>query len=70
MFFKDKNVGKFKCDLFIENKVILELKSYSGIYTPVLFQKQLLSYLKASNIQTGLLINFGNVSCSVKRLSV
>jgi len=69
LYFKEKCIGSFRCDFFIENKVIVEIKSFTGIYTPVLFQKQLLSYLKASNIKTGLLINFGNVSCSIKRLS-
>jgi GxxExxY protein len=67
--FKDQFVGKFRCDLYIENKVIVELKSVTG-FIPKLFQTQLLSYLKASNVKTGLLINFGNPSCEVKRLSV
>jgi len=67
--FKDQLVGKFRCDFFIENKVIVELKSVTG-FIPKLFQNQLVSYLKASNIKTGLLINFGNISCEVKRLSV
>lgn len=62
-------VGKFRCDLFVENKVIVELKSVTG-FIPKLFQNQLLSYLKASKVKTGLLINFGNPSCEVKRLSV
>jgi GxxExxY protein len=62
-------VGKFRCDLFIEEKVIVELKSVTG-FIPKLFQSQLLSYLKASKIKTGLLINFGNPSCEIKRLSV
>jgi len=62
-------IGKFRCDLFVENKVIVELKSVTG-YQPKLFQSQLISYLKASKIKTGLLINFGNTSCEVKRLSV
>jgi GxxExxY protein len=62
-------VGKFRCDLLIENSVIVELKSVTG-YQPKLFQNQLISYLKASKIKTGLLINFGNTSCEVKRLSV
>jgi len=70
LYFKDKYVGKFRCDFFIEGKVIVEIKAVTGPFMPVLFQKQLLSYLKASKIKTGLLINFGNVSCSVKRLSV
>jgi GxxExxY protein len=70
LYFKDKLVGNFRCDFFIENKVIVEIKFFGGIYTPVLFQKQVMSYLRAAKVKTGLLINFGNVSCSVKRFSV
>jgi GxxExxY protein len=68
VFFKEQFVGKFRCDLFVEERVIVELKSVAG-YLPPVFQNQLLSYLKASKIKTGLLINFGNSSCEVKRLS-
>ncbi|GAA3988784.1 GxxExxY protein [Mucilaginibacter dorajii] len=67
--FKDQYVGKFRCDLFVENTVIVELKSVTG-YMPVLFKSQVLSYLKASKVKTGLLINFGNPSCEIKRISV
>jgi GxxExxY protein len=69
VMFDGKQVGKFRCDLLIENSVIVELKSVTG-YQPKLFQNQLISYLKASKIKTGLLINFGNTSCEIKRLSV
>lgn len=69
VIFEDIIIGKFRFDLFVENKVIVELKSVTG-YQPKLFQSQLISYLKASKIKTGLLINFGNTSCEVKRLSV
>src|ERR1700744_1868143 len=69
VFFDQTLVGKFRCDLFVENEVIVELKSVTG-FLPKLFQSQLLSYLKASNIKKGLLINFGNSSCEVKRLSI
>lgn len=69
VFFKNMAVGKFRCDLFVENSVIVELKSVTG-FLPKLFQGQLLSYLKASKVKTGLLVNFGNPSCEVKRLSV
>ena len=67
--FKGQFVGNFRCDLFVENNVIVELKSVTG-YIPALFKSQLLSYLKASKVKTGLLINFGNPSCEVKRISV
>ena len=69
VIFENNNIGKFRCDLLVEGKVIVELKAVTG-YQPKLFQSQLLSYLKASHIKTGLLINFGNSSCEVKRLSV
>ena len=67
--FEEQIIGKFRCDLVIEQKVIVELKSVTG-YQPKLFQHQVISYLKASKIRTGLLINFGNTSCEVKRISV
>ena len=67
--FKGQLIGKFRCDLFIENTVIVELKSVTG-YIPKLFHAQLLSYLKASKVKTGLLINFGNPSCEIKRISI
>ena len=69
VIFDNVIIGKFRCDLFVEDRVIVELKSVTG-YQPKLFQSQLISYLKASKIKTGLLINFGNSSCEVKRLSV
>jgi GxxExxY protein len=69
VFFKNMLIGKFRCDFYIEGKVILEIKAVTGIQ-PQLFQTQLISYLKASKIKTGLLVNFGNGSCDVKRLSV
>jgi GxxExxY protein len=69
IFFKDTKVGFGRLDIVVEHSVILEIKAVTG-YMPQLFQYQLLSYLKASGIKTGLLVNFGNQSCDVKRLSV
>ena len=69
VYFENEFIGKFRCDLFVEGTVIVELKSVTG-FMPKLFHSQLLSYLKASKVKTGLLINFGNPSCEVKRLSV
>ena len=69
VIFNNKKVGKFRCDLVVEKKMILETKSLEG-YIPRIFYYQVLSYLKAANIKTRLLINFGGKSCDVKRLSV
>lgn len=46
----------FRADLIVENKVIVELKSVEKI-APV-HQKQLLTYLKISELKLGLLVNF------------
>ncbi|WP_120181362.1 GxxExxY protein [Pelobium manganitolerans] len=52
VYFKSEFTGRFRCDFFIEQKVILEIKSVTGIQ-PKLFQTQLISYLKAGKIKTG-----------------
>ena len=46
----------FRADFIIDNKVIIELKSIEAL-APV-YYKQLLTYLKLTNIKLGLLINF------------
>jgi len=61
-----KKVGSLKLDLIVENKVIVELKAVVG-YVPDVFKYQVLSYLKVSGLDVGLLVNFGNKSCQIKR---
>ena len=46
----------FRADLIIENKVLVEIKSVEAL-NPVFF-KQVLTYLRLSNLKLGLLINF------------
>lgn len=46
----------FRADLIVNNKVIIELKSVESI-APV-HPKQVLTYLKLTNLKLGLLINF------------
>lgn len=48
----------FRTDLIVENKVILEIKSVQEIH-PV-HPKQLLTYLKLTDLKLGLLINFNS----------
>ena len=49
----------FRADLIIENKLILEIKSIEKVAD--VHKKQLLTYLRLSNIKLGLLINFNEV---------
>jgi iron complex transport system substrate-binding protein len=47
----------FRCDLLVENMVVIELKSTERLM-PV-HSKQLLTYLRLMDKEVGLLINFG-----------
>ena len=57
VFYKNLNVGEYFADIIIENKVIVELKATEGICEE--HEAQLLNYLKAIEIEVGLLLNFG-----------
>ena len=46
----------FRADFIIENKVVVELKAIEGL-APVHF-KQMITYLRLTNLKLGLLINF------------
>lgn len=50
-------VGTYRVDLLIENRLVLEIKSCSSIRSEHL--KQLLNYLRSTNLELGLLLNFG-----------
>ena len=57
---------KYKVDFICYNKIILELKAISKIATE--HEAQLLNYLKATGLKLGILINFGQISLTYKRL--
>jgi GxxExxY protein len=67
--YQGNSVGYFKADLVIDDKVIVELKALSG-NIPTIFELQVISYLKASGLRVGLLVNFGNTKCQVKRFVI
>ena len=58
-------VGDFIADLVVDGKLIVELKAISNLLP--IHETQLVSYLKATGIDVGLLINFGAGSLQVKR---
>ena len=66
--YQEEEVGKFRLDLIVENKVVVEVKALTG-NIPKVFELQVISYLKASGHKIGLLINFSNKSCQVRRLN-
>jgi GxxExxY protein len=50
-------VGDYRADLLVENSVLLEMKTSEEL-SPA-NEKQLINYLKATDIEVGLLLNFG-----------
>jgi GxxExxY protein len=58
-------LGDFYADLFVENKLIVELKACKAITDEHL--AQLLGYLRASRIEYGLLVNFGAPKLFIKK---
>jgi len=58
VFYKNRAVGKYFADLLVENKIVLELKAVKSL-CPEHFA-QLNNYLKVSELEVGLLLNFGN----------
>jgi GxxExxY protein len=56
--YKGKPLGVYRLDLVVDGKIIVELKAVFQMND--LFKQQLLSYLKATKMELGILINFGS----------
>ena len=57
VYFKGKIVGEYYADLLINDSIILELKACECLMDA--HQTQLFNYLKATEIELGMLLNFG-----------
>ena len=68
--YQGEPVGHMVADLVVEDEVIVELKSVKELLT--LHEAQLIAYLKAAKLKTGLLINFNVrlLKTGIKRISV
>ena len=60
VFYQGIEVGYYKADLIVENKVIVELKTAENIAEE--HECQLINYLRASDIEVGLILNFGKTA--------
>jgi GxxExxY protein len=58
VWFRGHEVGQFRGDVLVEDKVLLELKSARTLEAA--HEAQLLHYLKSTEIEIGLLLNFGS----------
>ncbi len=57
VFYDGEMVGDYYADLIVSEKVIIELKACESLREE--HEAQLTNYLKATNIEVGLLLNFG-----------
>ena len=65
VWFRGSEVGHFQADILVEHCVLLELKAARTLESA--HRAQLLNYLRATEIEVGLLLNFGE-KAEVKRL--
>jgi GxxExxY protein len=66
VFYDGIIVGDFTTDLFIENSILVELKTVKVL--DIIHAAQCMNYLKATGLKLCLLINFGNPKVEIKRI--
>ncbi len=66
IYYKGEKIGEYRLDMVVNNKVILELKAVSELNA--VFETQLHSYLKATGMRLGILVNFGGKRVEYKRI--
>jgi GxxExxY protein len=57
VWFRGRRVGQYFADMLVENAVLLELKTARNLESA--HEAQLLHYLRATEVEVGLLLNFG-----------
>lgn len=58
VYYGNTIVGEYFADIIVENKIILELKAAESLC--IEHECQLINYLKATEMEVGLLLNFGS----------
>lgn len=64
VLYKGVEIGQYYADLFVEEKITIELKAVQILIKA--HEVQLYNYLKATSTEVGLLINFGD-TITIKR---
>ena len=57
VYFENELIGEYIADIVVERKIIVELKAVKKLNS--IHEVQLVNYLKATNMEVGLLLNFG-----------
>lgn len=65
VYYLDRIAGAYRADLIVEGKVIVEVKMADDIALG--HEYQLVNYLRATNIEDGIIVNFGTFPIGFKR---
>jgi GxxExxY protein len=65
LFYKDHQIGEHRLDFLVEDRIIVELKAISALEDIHFAIGR--SYLKATSLQDGLLLNFATAPLTIKR---
>jgi GxxExxY protein len=66
IFFENEEVGCHRLDLVVEGTIIVELKAVKDLED--IHFAQVKSYLKATRLRVGLLLNFNSPTLTIKRI--
>lgn len=58
VYFHEQIVGKFRADIVVDNRIIIEIKAVKAIIEE--HEAQLLNYMRSTDIEVGLILNFGD----------
>ena len=65
IFYRDHQIGEHRLDFLVEEKIVVELKAVSELEDIHFAISR--SYLKATNLEDGLLLNFATTPLTIKR---
>jgi len=65
LFYKDHQIGEHRLDFLVEDQIVVELKAISALEDIHFAIGR--SYLKATQLQDGLLLNFATTPLTIKR---
>jgi GxxExxY protein len=66
IFFEDEDVGVHRLDLIVAGQIIVELKAVKALED--VHYAQLRSYMRATGLRVGLLLNFNATTLVIKRI--
>ena len=66
VWFRNHDVGQFRADLIVQKLILIELKAVQTLDRA--HEAQIMNYLRATELEVGLLLNFGSPKPQFKRI--